>query len=318
MHYSPFSRYILKRMPHIIVSITDRCNLNCPYCFNKDSRKQLNEMPYDELVEIYDRYQPDTIQFFGGEPTLRWDDIVKMMDYIFPKMEARGALDDPRHFTGVGMISNGTVWVDYNQVPERYRKNAMFVFSLDGMKDFHEKGRGEGSWEKTVDAIRRCAQTGIYTGVSCTRVAKDYLESPDNLQEFVDFCGTLGIHSLMFNVAFWANRPQTRSLAFCRQYKEARRKLKALRYDESFFHFVADNSHLCPEVAVHIHAGGEISPKCCAIMPTFGHWRDWSPENLTKLLNYCHHEVFDCKSAEWENIQRYAKGLLLAEKEGRA
>lgn len=316
MRYSPFSRYILDRIPHFIVSITDRCNLNCPYCFNKDMRKELHEFSYEDLVGVYEKYQPDTIQFFGGEPTLRWDDIIKFMNYAFPKMEERGALKNSKCFNGMAMISNGTVKVDYTDVPAQYRKNTLIVFSLDGMKEFHELGRGKGNWEKTVDSIKRCAETGIYTGISCTRTAKNYLNSPDDLQEFVDFCGTLNIHSLMFNVAFWGNRPQTRGMAFSADYTAARRRIKALKYDESFFHFVADNSHLCPEVAIHIHSNGEISPKCCAIVPTFGHWRDWSPEDLTKLLNYCHHEVFDCKSAEWSNIDRYAKGLLMAAKSG--
>jgi uncharacterized radical SAM superfamily Fe-S cluster-containing enzyme len=63
-----------------LIDVTNRCNLNCPICFaNANARGVVVEPTYEDIVEIMTHFRslkpspPITVQFTGGEPTLRED-----------------------------------------------------------------------------------------------------------------------------------------------------------------------------------------------------------------------------------------------------
>ncbi len=85
----------------IHIQITDRCNYNCIYCYNRNVRKKLNkELSTDEWKNIFDKlaeYKPSKYVFSGGEPLLR-DDIAELSKYI---------RELPN--TSVSLITNGSL-----------------------------------------------------------------------------------------------------------------------------------------------------------------------------------------------------------------
>ncbi len=73
-----------------MLEITDRCNLNCSFCFNKLYLKQTNkryELEKSEIKEIISRIKKSSvriIRFTGGEPLLR-EDIFELMEFASKK-----------------------------------------------------------------------------------------------------------------------------------------------------------------------------------------------------------------------------------------
>lgn len=75
----------------VALEITQRCNLDCSYCYLSESSEALKDIPIEEIFRrvdmISDHYGPNTdVQVTGGEPTLRrHDELVAIVRYIKEK-----------------------------------------------------------------------------------------------------------------------------------------------------------------------------------------------------------------------------------------
>ncbi|HII59073.1 TPA: radical SAM protein [Methanocaldococcus jannaschii] len=70
-------------MKHLILKVTNRCNLNCIYCYannknNKDMDFKTAKNAIDYLLNLDNQIK---IQFTGGEPLLNFNLIEKIVDY---------------------------------------------------------------------------------------------------------------------------------------------------------------------------------------------------------------------------------------------
>jgi len=87
-------RFLLKNRlsqpREIVIEVTDRCNLNCPFCFNKlyinriDAAKELAKEEIKKIIMKISEADVKVIRFTGGEPLLR-KDIFELMDFAFQK-----------------------------------------------------------------------------------------------------------------------------------------------------------------------------------------------------------------------------------------
>lgn len=75
----------------VSLEITQRCNLDCSYCYLSESSEALKDIPLEEVYRridmIYDHYGPGTdIQVSGGDPTVRKrNELVAIVRYIKTK-----------------------------------------------------------------------------------------------------------------------------------------------------------------------------------------------------------------------------------------
>ncbi len=75
----------------VALEITQRCNLDCSYCYLSESSEALKDIPLEEVFRridlIYDHYGPNTdVQVSGGDPTLRKrEELVAIIRYIKKK-----------------------------------------------------------------------------------------------------------------------------------------------------------------------------------------------------------------------------------------
>lgn len=296
-----------ERIPIVVISITDRCNLNCGYCFKKEEMKALNELPLQEWKEIYDRYNPSMIQLFGGEPTLRWAEVLEFIEYACEHPE------EGLEPTKIAFATNGTTGVDYTEIPEKYRPNVEFCFSLDGFPETHDKTRGKGNYEKTVDAIKRCVSAGICTGINCTLWGKEILQNMSSLSRFIQyFHEEIGIDFMRLNAVFFPNVEYGKALTRIPETKVALWMLNELPEVKKYHVDVMDRSVGCNRTGAHVHANGELSPRCSAIQVSYGNWRKWSRENVLKLNQFCNEISYDCNSIHHTKLDRYVKGLFLS------
>jgi 7,8-dihydro-6-hydroxymethylpterin dimethyltransferase len=72
----------------VALEITQRCNLDCSYCYLSESSEALKDIPLEEVFRridlIFEHYGPNTdVQVTGGDPTLRkHDELRQIVAYI--------------------------------------------------------------------------------------------------------------------------------------------------------------------------------------------------------------------------------------------
>lgn len=129
--------------------LTDKCNLNCKYCY--EGEKGCNELSFDDIKLVLDREVKSGskkcyITFFGGEPLLKKDLIYEVVNYT-KELEK----DNDIEFS-YGITTNGTL-VDRTFI-NFVKKYDFFVgYSLDGKEFTQDKNRVTYSGDGTFDIV---------------------------------------------------------------------------------------------------------------------------------------------------------------------
>ena len=155
----------------IVLHTTQTCNLNCSYCFLEheyidgllDTRKgrmtfAVAKKAIDELLTT--EHHPQ-VGFFGGEPTLNWDLMVKVTEYLKDRASVMGKQP------GFSVTTNGTTLTE-----ERIRfladNHYGMIISIDGTRESHDTNRphalppiaaakgkkAKGSYDKVMETLR--------------------------------------------------------------------------------------------------------------------------------------------------------------------
>lgn len=167
--------------------ITHRCNLRCSHCYQDDysafsSRKSLEAVlnQYSRLLEEYGF--KGYLNITGGEPLTHPD--------LFWLLEEAGN----RGIT-TAVLTNGTL-IGRREAAELKRLDVDYVqVSLDGLRETHDKIRGEGSFDLAIRGIRELKAQGIYVTVAFTAQRENHKE----LGRLADFCNNLGADKLWFD-----------------------------------------------------------------------------------------------------------------------
>ena len=147
----------------VILQITQACNLRCSYCAYADvnntaqrshSGKRMSWETAKKAVDFLRDHSAESkevaVSFYGGEPTLEFDLVKKIVSYAEEQFLGR----DLRF----SMTTNATVLTDeIIKFIVDHKVNVMI--SLDGPKPIHDRNRpfadGRGSFDKTFDSLRR-------------------------------------------------------------------------------------------------------------------------------------------------------------------
>lgn len=122
----------------ITLIITETCNLNCTYCYEK--HKENSYMTFETARTIIDKecegmLDDDYIQieFFGGEPFLNFKLIKEVVEYVNVKYQKR---------VGYNTTTNGTLLTDeMKRWLKEHSDNFYAALSLDGTKSMHNANR---------------------------------------------------------------------------------------------------------------------------------------------------------------------------------
>lgn len=150
-------------------NVTFRCNLRCTYCgvdrleYSELTAEQQKEM-LRELRALGGRW----VTFSGGEPLLR-KDLLDVIDYAVDTLGMH-----------VFLSSNGRFVPKYI---DRLAKVDKISISLDGPEDVHDAVRGEGAFQRAVEAIEACRDKGIKVSLTCTLSSLN----TGRLDEVIDF-----------------------------------------------------------------------------------------------------------------------------------
>lgn len=110
------------------VSVTEKCNLGCPYCYVANKNTFMSKETFDEgMIKLKDLMRLSGtseyfVSFFGGEPLLNWD----LITYAAPKLKS-----DPQ-CKGLNIISNMTM-IDVEKHKYIKETGIGISWSFDGM-----------------------------------------------------------------------------------------------------------------------------------------------------------------------------------------
>ncbi|MBI5573556.1 MAG: peptide-modifying radical SAM enzyme CbpB [Elusimicrobia bacterium] len=189
---------------------TDRCNLNCSYCYIPENlRKNGKNMSVEklsralEILKIYFKHtlpkgQKPQIVFHGAEPMLN-------------KKTVFSAIDKFRKYFRFGIQTNGTL-LDAEAIEFLTSRGVSIGLSLDGHNakvadQLRKNWNGKGIFQNVIEAINRLRGYKNYS-VICTTTNKNM----SSLTKIVEFLHKMEVPICMLN-------PIRCTLSGARQYK---------------------------------------------------------------------------------------------------
>ncbi|HLD55786.1 MAG TPA: TIGR04084 family radical SAM/SPASM domain-containing protein [Candidatus Nanoarchaeia archaeon] len=162
---------------HYHIILTEKCNLQCRYCYEKSMHEFDNGLekrfkfdfsaPCDlnivleKLKKFLEKDSNPVLIFYGGEPLLQKNKIIEIMDYLKDlNLKYR-------------MQTNGQL---LNLLPKEYlNKITKILISLDGDKERTDFNRGKGTYDKIMQNISLMKKNG-YNGELIARmtIAQDF------------------------------------------------------------------------------------------------------------------------------------------------
>ncbi|UTD08246.1 radical SAM protein [Treponema denticola] len=175
----------------IILIVTRQCNFNCPYCYEEHENKVMKYTTYKNILTFLmnflklKRLNSCTICFFGGEPLLEIDNMIKFMDDLNSLLKMNNMnIKVYGHVT-----SNG-----YLLTPQNVEKLLManiqtYQITVDGTAEFHNRTRilknGSGTWNRIISNLLQMKNLKHNFSV---QIRMNYtLESIQSIQEFCKF-----------------------------------------------------------------------------------------------------------------------------------
>jgi uncharacterized protein len=164
----------------VIVHPSQVCNLNCVYCyaveFNKVN-KLMSPETADSVVAHTMAMAPSglsSVKFLGGEPTLAWPIVERMMAAYVAESARLGV--SPPHFV---MVTNGTK-ITPTLVESAARYGMHVLVSLDGPPAMHDKLRptrsGSGSYLKASAGLAALRAGGVDVAVEGVYTRQHFLD----------------------------------------------------------------------------------------------------------------------------------------------
>ena len=139
----------LPKFTRAFLNLTNACNLRCRYCFVKQQNNYMSwqvakdaaDMLLDNAAEVGAR--PD-ITFFGGEPLLMWDKIIKpLVAYIRSERKSNSILS---------ITTNGTLLTE--EMLRYMKENQVgILFSIDGARETQDHNRPAANGESSFDML---------------------------------------------------------------------------------------------------------------------------------------------------------------------
>lgn len=159
-------------------SITEECDLHCKFCFADSTQPWEDELTTQEIYALLDNIAEagtQAIVFGGGEPTLR-EDLVEVMHYaaryknMFVALNTHGQWLDRKYVRG--LVNAGISQVKV---------------SVDGLKESHDWNRGEGTFDKCIQALKNCVDAGIKSVIWIATISQmNYDEIPQMVKMAMD------------------------------------------------------------------------------------------------------------------------------------
>lgn len=160
---------------YLLVEITSRCNLACKHCYQGEAKAvDLDFETFSNLTYEFEDIGGLRLIISGGEPVLH------------PRFKEINQLMKDRAFRSI-LLTNGTL-LDANFIAD-IGFNEIQI-SLDGLGKGHDYLRGEGTFKKTLAALKLLKKRDIQLSIASMVHAQNYDEFSD-LENLVKDLGAI-------------------------------------------------------------------------------------------------------------------------------
>jgi len=145
--------------PHMVIELTEACNLMCSYCYRESEFDKQGHMPVEILLGLLEKLWTlglRSVELTGGEPLLN-EGFEEIIDLCLNK------------FFLTGLLTNGTLLSEkFDDKFIEAKHKVILSVSLDASTpEVHDARRGiVGAFKKTVSNIKRLADLGVRIRVS--------------------------------------------------------------------------------------------------------------------------------------------------------
>jgi len=170
-------KYHLEPPSFILLSPTQKCNLNCKGCYasSKINAPTLSYKIVDKIVnEVYNEWGNRFMTISGGEPLMYYDKGKTLFD-IWRKYNQMFFL----------VYTNGTALNKKNTKKLAKLGNVTPAISIEGFEKETDERRGKGIFKKILEAADNLKEAGVPFGASVTVTAKNISTLLDD--KFYDF-----------------------------------------------------------------------------------------------------------------------------------
>ena len=145
----------------ILMDPTSACNLHCTGCWAAEYGNKLN-LSYEELDDIIRQGKELGVMMYiytGGEPLVRKDDIIRLCE---------------KHNDAMFLSFTNATLIDDKFADEMLRvKNFIPAISVEGFEESTDDRRGQGTFQRVVDAMTRLRERKLPFGISCCYTSKN-------------------------------------------------------------------------------------------------------------------------------------------------
>lgn len=271
----------------ILMDPTSACNLKCTGCWAAEYGNRLN-LSYDELNRVVREGRELGIHFYmftGGEPLVRKDDIIRLCK--------ENSDCEFLAFTNATLVDEAFC-KEMKEVG-----NLALAISLEGSEEVNDLRRGDGVYNKVMEAMDLLKEYGLVFGASICYTSKNYKAVTD--PEYVKLMVEKGCrYAMYFHYMPVGNEASVDLLPNPEQRTYARERIRAIRRlkdGEGLFtmDFQNDGEYMNGCIAggknyFHINANGDAEP-CVFIHYSDSNIRDYSIlEILKRPLFMAYHD----------------------------
>lgn len=226
---------ILERvnLGNIWIFVTDKCNLDCDYCFFKYKEKK-KTIEFSDVLSLLDKLPQTGKHDFilsGGEPLICWDLSKKIIEHLRANYP----------YSNITLQSNMLLFND--AMAKVFQKNDVVIEpGIDGgfLSNFrHRKGTDRKKFERLLKSIKLAVTYNLRIGPTMTVHPNEVKNIFENFSRLV----SLGLNSIEVHPAFLAPWTENASVEFIRQYK------KIINYEEE-----TGKQSICKEYSVPMRA----------------------------------------------------------------
>jgi len=166
----------------VYLELTNRCNLNCKFCFNRNKNRyfELNSKDWDFIISNIP--EGSEVTLFGGEPFL-YEDIESVLNSLTSKK------------FNIRCFTNGVLTDKIVNVVKKITSPITIFISIDGIKSCNII-RGESVLNSVISTITKIKQnTNHKIVVKCVKT--DYL-TVDEIGQFLFLLDSLGVDEIKF------------------------------------------------------------------------------------------------------------------------
>jgi uncharacterized protein len=180
--------------------ITQKCNFRCTYCFEKGKKTtssedvmsiEIGKKSLDLITNLSKNRINIEVDFFGGEPLLYMDTLMKIVGY------GRELEKKYNKIFWFSLTTNASLLTD-KMIDFLKQENISLILSIDGCEKNHNKYRvyenGRGTFVDTLKGIQKVIQSGhegYYTRGTYTKETSDFLDQ-------IFYLENIGINQISF------------------------------------------------------------------------------------------------------------------------